>query len=68
MLKFLGHMFIGWIVYTDSGKQAINKLVSKAFNHIKSNALKSSELQELMSLKDIFIKDEKDESVNGTKN
>jgi len=65
MLRFIGHMFIGWIIYTDSGKQTINKLVSKAFNHVKTNALKSSELQELMSLKDIFMKDENND--NGTK-
>lgn len=71
MLRFIGDMFIGWILFTDTGKKTINSLVNKAYKHVQSNVLKSTQLKELISLKDIFIKGNDDvESIanNGTKN
>jgi hypothetical protein len=72
MIRFIGDMIIGWIVFTPSGKKVANKLVNKAFNTIKKNVMNNSDLKELMSIKDIFINeesnDEKPNSNNRTKN
>lgn len=72
MIRFLGDMFIGWIIFTPSGKKMANKIVSKAFNTVKKNVMSNSDLKELMSLQDIFIKEEsndtKSDSNNRTKN
>ena len=70
MFRFLGDMVIGWIVFTDSGKQVANNIVNKAFNNIKKNIIKNSQLNELLSLKDIFINNEEnnESGINGTKN
>lgn len=62
MLRFIGDMFIGWILFTDTGKKAINMVVNKAYKHIQSNVLNSTQMKDLLSLKDIFIKDENDKS------
>ena len=62
MLRFIGDMFIGWILFTDSGKKTINMVVNKAYKHIQSNVLNSTQMKDLLSLKDIFIKDENDKS------
>lgn len=37
MLKFIRDMLIGWIIYTDSGKQTANKIVNYAYTQIKKN-------------------------------
>lgn len=72
MIRFIGDMIIGWIVFTPSGKKVANKLVNKAFNTVKRNLMNNSDLKELMSIKDIFINeesnDEKPNSNNRTKN
>lgn len=70
MFRFIGDMVIGWIVFTDSGKQVANNIVNKAFNNIKKNIIKNSQLNELLSLKDIFINNEEnnESGINGTKN
>lgn len=62
MLRFIGDMFIGWILFTDIGKKTINMVVNKAYKHIQSNVLNSTQMKDLLSLKDIFIKDENDKS------
>ena len=62
MLRFIGDMFIGWILFTDTGKKTINMVVNKAYKHIQSNVLNSAQMKDLLSLKDIFIKDENDKS------
>nr|DAF56673.1 MAG TPA: hypothetical protein [Myoviridae sp. ctWb16] len=62
MLRFIGDMFIGWILFTDTGKKTINMVVNKAYKHIQSNVLNSTQMKDLLSLKDIFIKDENDKS------
>lgn len=62
MLRFIGDMFIGWILFTDTGKKTINMVVNKAYKHIQSNVLNSTQVKDLLSLKDIFIKDENDKS------
>lgn len=62
MLRFIGDMFIGWILFTDTGKKTINIVVNKAYKHIQSNVLNSTQMKDLLSLKDIFIKDENDKS------
>ena len=43
MLRFIGDMFIGWILFTDTGKKTINSLVNKAYKHVQSNVLKSTQ-------------------------
>lgn len=62
MLRFIGDMFIGWILFTDTGKKTINMVVNKAYKHIQSNVLNSTQMKDLLLLKDIFIKDENDKS------
>lgn len=67
MKKFLGDMFIGWILFTDSGKKAANKVVNIAYKQVKKNVLKSSQFQEILALKDIFLNVDGDEDENGEK-
>lgn len=52
MKTFLRDMFIGWIIYTDSGKKVANKIVNYAYNQIKANILSSSETIEQKPKKD----------------
>lgn len=52
MKTFLRDMFIGWIIYTDSGKKVANKIVNYAYNQIKANILSSSEITEQKPKKD----------------
>lgn len=52
MKTFLRDMFIGWIIYTDSGKKVANKIVNYAYNQIKANILSSSEIIEQKPKKD----------------
>lgn len=52
MKTFLRDMFIGWIIYTDSGKKVANKIVNYAYNQIKENILSSSEIIEQKPKKD----------------
>lgn len=61
MFTFIRDMFLGWIIFTSEGKQLANTIVSKTFNHIKKNTLKSNEIKELMSIKDVFIKNNDNE-------
>ncbi len=72
MLRFIGDLFIGWVIFTDTGKKTINKAMNVAFNKVKSNVLKSPQFQDILSMKDIFLNDEelKDDkqSNNRTKN
>lgn len=69
MLRFIGDMIIGWVIYTESGKKMANKLVGKTIKHITNNVMKSPQFKEIASLKDIFIKDEDDTvSNNRTEN
>ena len=49
MLRFVGDMLIGWIVYTDSGK---------VISNVKKNIMSNPQLKEMASLKDIFKQDE----------
>lgn len=65
MMTFIRDMIIGWIVYTDSGKKMANKIVGKTYNTLKNNVMKSPQFKEIVSLKDIFIKDE-DETISKT--
>lgn len=60
MLRFVGDMLIGWIVYTDSGKKMANKIVNKVINNVKKNIIDSPQFKEIASLKDIFNQDEDD--------
>lgn len=64
MLTFIRDMVIGWIVYTDSGKKMANKIVGKTYDTIKNNVLKSPQFKEIVSLKDIFIKDNNESDTN----
>jgi hypothetical protein len=72
MMRFLGDMLIGWIIFTPSGKQMANKIVNKAFNTVKKNMLNNPNVKDLMSFQDIFMNgnddDTKSKSNNGTKN
>lgn len=72
MMRFLGDMLIGWIIFTPSGKQMANKIVNKAFNTVKKNMLNNPNVKDLMSFQDIFMNgnddDNKSKSNNGTKN
>lgn len=58
MFTFIRDMVLGWIIFTSEGKQLANKIVTKTFNHIKKNTLKSNEFKELMTIKDVFIKND----------
>lgn len=62
MLRFFGDLFIGWVVFTPEGKKVVNKLIDTAFTTVKDNIVKSTQLQEIFSLKDIFTKDEDNDS------
>lgn len=70
MFRFFGDLFIGWIIFTDTGKKTINNIVNKAFNQVKSNISKSNQFAEILSLKEIFDNGEEDDtkSNNRTKN
>lgn len=70
MFRFFGDLFIGWIIFTDTGKKTINKVMNKAFNQVKSNITKSKQFSEILSLKEIFDNGEEDDtkSNNRTKN
>jgi hypothetical protein len=61
MFVFIRDMLIGWIVFTQDGKKVANKMVSYVYKNIKKNITNSSQFKELVDLKDIFIKEEKDE-------
>ena len=58
MLRSVGDMLIGWIVYTDSGKKMANKIVNKVITNVKKNIMNNPQLKEMASLKDIFKQDE----------
>lgn len=45
MKTFLRDMFIGWIIYTDSGKKVANKIVNYCFKYAKNNVLSLIETQ-----------------------
>lgn len=70
MFRFFGDLFIGWIIFTDTGKKTINNIVNKTFNKVKSNISKSNQFAEILSLKEIFDNGEEDDtkSNNRTKN
>lgn len=73
MMRLLGDLLIGWILFTSEGKNVANKIVGTAFNTVKNNIAHSSQLKEIFSMKDIFIKGEDNEpnniqQNNGTKN
>lgn len=56
MIRLLGDLLIGWIIFTPEGKNVANKIVGTAFNTVKNNITNSSQLKEIFSMKDIFIK------------
>lgn len=58
MFRFIGDMVIGWIIFTDSGKQMANKIVNKTFNTVKKNIVNNTQLNDLLSIKDLFIENE----------
>lgn len=64
MMRFIGDMLIGWVIYTESGKKMANKLVGTTIKYVTNNVMKSDQLKEIMSIKDIFIKDKDDKISN----
>ena len=72
MIKFIGDMLIGWIIFTPTGKKVANNIVNMAFNRVKSNLMSNSDFKELMSLADVVMNgksnDSKSSTDNGTKN
>lgn len=71
MIRFIGDMLIGWIVFTPSGKKVANKIVNNAFNSVKKNLLNNSAVKEVLSFQDIFMNEDDNEqsnSNNRTKN
>jgi hypothetical protein len=59
MFRFIGDMFIGWIIFTDSGKKTANKIFNNSINQIKKTIMNNNDLKELLSLSDIFLNDDK---------
>jgi hypothetical protein len=57
MFRFIGDMFIGWIVFTDSGKKTMNKLFNHAYKKAKNKIINSPQFKEIMSINEIFDKD-----------
>ena len=72
MMRFLGDMLIGWIIFTPSGKKMANKIVNNAFNTMKKSLLNNPNVKEILSFQDIFMNgnDDNNESTfnSGTKN
>ena len=72
MMRFLGDMLIGWIIFTPSGKKMANKIVNNAFNTMKKSLLNNPNVKEILSFQDIFMNgnDDDNESTfnSGTKN
>ena len=72
MMRFLGDMLIGWIIFTPSGKKMANKIVNNAFNTMKKSLLNNPNVKEILSFQDIFMNgnDYDNESTfnSGTKN
>ena len=61
MFNFIRDMLIGWIVFTPEGKKVANNVVALAYKNIKKNVVKSKQYQEIVGLKDIFMKEESEE-------
>lgn len=71
MLRFIGDMVIGWIIFTDDGKKFANKIVSKTVNTAKTNLVKNLPLKDLPIISELLTDGEnndKPKSNNGTKN
>lgn len=64
MIRFLGDMVIGWIIYTDSGKKMANMVMNTAINKIKSNVSKTLNNKDFKALKDsiLGLQNEQDKS------
>lgn len=69
MFRFIGDMLIGWVLFTDTGKKTINKLVGYTYKKVKKNLINSPQFKEIMSLNEVFTKDNNyAKSNNRTKN
>jgi hypothetical protein len=67
MKRFLGDMFIGWILFTKSGKKAVNNVFNLATKSIKENMLNSNEFKELINLKNIILGEDDEKSDEAVK-
>jgi hypothetical protein len=60
-------MFIGWILFTKSGKKAVNNVFNLATKSIKENMLNSNEFKELINLKNIILGEDDEKSDEAVK-
>lgn len=67
MLKMLEGLAVGWIIFTDNGKQFTNKIVNKAYKRVKKRVLKSEQFKLLKSMKDIFDDEDEDDELEQPK-
>jgi hypothetical protein len=68
MFRFIGDMVIGWILFTDSGKKTINKLMDYTYKKVKSNIMNSPQIKELLNNKKEFTKEDHEKFNSRTKN
>ena len=71
MLRFIGDMVIGWVIFTDDGKKFANKIVNKTINTAKNNIMKQLPIQNLPIISEILKDNDNDDKSNinnGTKN
>lgn len=65
MIRLLGDLFIGWIIFTPEGKKTANKIVNTVFNTAKNNIINSS--LPIMDIISGINNDKNEQQNNGTK-